>query len=128
MSLRSPLGRVLGHGSAGDGAGHWWSQRVTAVALAPLGLWFLFALLSLPDFGHATVTAWIARPFTAVLLALFVATLGYHSALGVQVVVEDYIHGKGAKIAALLIVKYVHVVAVAAGVFAVLSVAFGARA
>jgi len=128
MSLRTPLGRVLGHGSAKEGVSHWWSQRVSAVALAPLGLWFLFSLLSLPDFSHAAVIAWISVPFTAVLLSLFVATLSYHSALGVQVVVEDYIHGKGAKIVALLIVKYAHVLAAAAGVFAVLSVAFGARA
>lgn len=127
MSLRSPLGHALGHGAAKEGVAHWWNQRVTAMALAPLGLWFLFSLLQLPDLGHATVAGWIARPFNAVLLVSFVATLAWHSQLGVQVVVEDYVHGKGARLAALVLVRFAHVLAAVAGIFAVLAVALGGR-
>lgn len=70
---------------------HWLSQRITAIALVPLGLWFLFALLSLPDLGHASVGAWIANPLPAVLMLLFAWSALWHSSLGVQVVIEDYV-------------------------------------
>lgn len=128
MSLRSPLGRALGHGAAGHGADHWWNQRVSAMALAPLGLWFLFSLLALPDFGHATVSAWLGRPMTATLALLLVGTLAYHSSLGVQVIIEDYVHAKVPRVAALVIARFAHVLAAAAGVVGVLATAFGARA
>lgn len=83
MSLRSPMGRVLGLGSAKEGVGHWWMQRVSAVALVVLGLWFVSALLRLGDLSHAAVLAWIALPLNAVLLSLLIGTAVYHSQLGV---------------------------------------------
>jgi succinate dehydrogenase / fumarate reductase, membrane anchor subunit len=128
MSLRSPIGRVLGLGAAKDGVGHWWSQRVTSVALVILGLWFVFALLRLGDLTYAHVTGWIAVPVNAVLLSLFVGTAVYHSLLGVQVVVEDYVENKGAKIVTMLLLNFVHVVLGALGIFSVLKIAFGAGA
>jgi succinate dehydrogenase / fumarate reductase membrane anchor subunit len=75
MSLRSPLGRVLGAGSAKDGTGHWWSQRVTAVALLILGIWFLVSLTQVAGFGRPDVIAWIGQPWNAVMLVLLVSTL-----------------------------------------------------
>ena len=128
MSLRSPIGRVLGLGSAKEGVGHWWGQRVSAVALVILTLWFVSALLRLGDLGHATVIAWIAAPMNAVLLSLLVGTSVYHSQLGVQVVVEDYVSHHGAKVATLLLLNFLHIVLAALGVFSVLRIAFGAVA
>ncbi len=126
MSLKSPLGRVLGLGSAKDGAEHWWSQRISAVALAFLGLWFAAALISLDSYDYRTVRAFLEIPWNAVLTGLLLFTLLYHSHLGVQVVIEDYVHEEWIKVASLVAVKFAHVVAGALGIFAVLSVGFGA--
>ena len=128
MSLRSPIGRVTGLGTAKDGAGHWWSQRVTSVALVLLGMWFVASLLRMPNFGYELVTTWIAMPLNAVLLLLLIGTLVYHSQLGVQVVVEDYVHHHGLKIATMLLLTFAHVVVAALAIFAVLRIAFGGGA
>lgn len=128
MSLRSPVGRVLGLGSAGEGVAHWWSQRVSAVALVLLGLWFLFALIRLPDLSFVSVTAWIASPVTAILLSLLIGTMVYHSMLGAQVVIEDYVSHHGGKIVTLLALQFIHFVLAAVGIFAVLRIAFGSGA
>jgi succinate dehydrogenase / fumarate reductase membrane anchor subunit len=122
------MGRVLGLGAAKEGAEHWWRQRVTSVALVLLTLWFVVALLRLPTLDHAIVTAWIAQPVTAVLLALLTATSVYHSQLGVQVVIEDYVAHKGWKVVVMLAVTFVHVLLAALAIFAVLRIAFGAAA
>lgn len=128
MSLRSPVGRVLGLGSAGEGVGHWWTQRVTSVALTLLGLWFVFSLVRMPDVSYAAVTAWIASPVNAVLLSLLVGTMVYHSMLGVQVVVEDYVGHHGAKVVTILLLNFLHYVLAALGIFAVLRIALGSVA
>ncbi len=124
MSLRSPLGKALGKGSAKDGFSHWWAQRVTAIALVPLTLWFVFSVLGLPDHGYSTVRSWLGAGLTPILLLLLVGALSYHSALGVQVVIEDYIHSKPAKVAALLGSSFAHFFVAAACAFALLKVAF----
>jgi succinate dehydrogenase / fumarate reductase membrane anchor subunit len=93
-----------------DATSHWRNQRLTAIALVPLGLWFLMALLSLPDLGYATVSTWIARPSQAVLLLLFAWSALLHSAQGVQVVVEDYVGGR-LHIPTARILKVAHVAA-----------------
>ena len=126
MSLRSPLARVLGAGSAKEGTDHWWHQRVTAVALALLGSWFLLSIASLDDFTQQSVVAWVARPWNSVALLLLSATLTFHSSLGVQVVLEDYVHSPFLKVAALLANKFIHVAVAAAASFAVLKIAVGA--
>jgi succinate dehydrogenase / fumarate reductase membrane anchor subunit len=126
MSLRSPLGKVLGAGSAKQGVHHWWMQRLTSVALVPLSIWFVVSLLSLPSFDHATVVAWMGQSWTALLLIFFVLVAAWHSQLGVRVVVEDYVHGAGARTVTLVSVMFAHTLIGAAGVFAVLKVAFGA--
>ncbi len=125
MSLRSPLGKVLGAGSAKQGVHHWWMQRLTSVALVPLSIWFVVSLLSLPSFEHATVVAWMRQSWTALLLILFVLLAAWHSQLGVREVVEDYVHGAGARTVTLVSVTFAHALIAAAGVFAVLRVALG---
>jgi succinate dehydrogenase / fumarate reductase membrane anchor subunit len=125
MSLRSPIGRVLGLGTAKEGFSHWWLQRVTSVALVLLGLWFVSALLRMPTFQYEFVVAWIAMPLNAVLLLLLIGTLVYHSQLGVQVVVEDYVHHHGLKIATMMLLTFAHVAVAALAIFAVLRIAFG---
>ncbi|HUQ09540.1 MAG TPA: succinate dehydrogenase, hydrophobic membrane anchor protein [Steroidobacteraceae bacterium] len=123
MSLRSPLGKVLGRGAAGDGVGHWWVQRVTAVALLPLTLWFACSLLGLQLQSYDAVRGWLGQPWVAVLAILLVLTLAWHSKLGVQVVIEDYVHAKVAKTTMLLLSTFVHVAAAVAAVFAILLLA-----
>jgi len=128
MSLRSPLAKVLGRGSAQEGVHHWWVQRLTSVALVPLGVWFVVSLLSLPSLDRATVVAWMGQLWTAVCLILLVLTAAWHSQLGVRVVVEDYVHGSGAKALTLALMTFFHVVVAVAGVLAILKVALGGAA
>jgi succinate dehydrogenase / fumarate reductase membrane anchor subunit len=123
VSLRSPLGRAVGHGSAKDGVSHWWVQRLTAVALLPLTLWFVFALLGLPGLDYLTVRSWVGEGWNPVWLSLLIGALCWHSVLGVQVVVEDYVPAKGAKVALLLGSTFLHLLLAAAGIFAVLKIA-----
>ena len=127
MSLRSPLGKVLGAGSAKEGVHHWWLQRLTSIALVPLTIWFVVSLLSLPSFEHVTLVTWVAQSWTALLLILFILVATWHSQLGVRVVVEDYVHG-GSKTLTLVVMTFIHAVIAAAGIFAVLKVAFGGAA
>jgi len=126
MSLKSPLGQVLGLGSARDGTGHWWSQRVSALALLILGLWFAAELICLESFSYQSMTTFLSSPVNAVLLVLLVATVFFHSMLGVQVVIEDYVHHSGLKVVVLVLLKFAHVLAAALGVYSVLRVGFGA--
>ncbi|MFQ5634354.1 MAG: succinate dehydrogenase, hydrophobic membrane anchor protein [Gammaproteobacteria bacterium] len=119
MSLQAPLARVLGLGSAREGSGHWWAQRLTAVGLVPLTLWFAASIVGMDLAGHETVSAWIRQPAHAIGLILLVLTLVYHSALGAQVVIEDYVHG-AAGIVTLIGVRFVHVVLAIAGVYSVI--------
>jgi succinate dehydrogenase / fumarate reductase, membrane anchor subunit len=125
MSLRSPLGRVLGMGSAKDGTAHWWAQRVSAVALAPLTLWFVFSLLTLPAFDYDTVRIWLAVPISGFLAVLLVLVLTYHSYLGTTVIVEDYVHATGMKVLWLMVLRFLYVLCGGAGVFAILRIVFG---
>ena len=123
MSLRSPLGRVLGQGAAHDGVRHWWHQRLSALALVPLTVWFVVSLLALPSLGYGTVSAWMSQSWTALLLILLVLICAWHSQLGVRVIVEDYVHGAGARTLTLVVIGFTHVLLAAAGIFAVLRVA-----
>ena len=128
MSLRSPLGRVTGLGSAKSGAGHWYAQRVTAAALVLLGGWFVAALVSLDGASHANVMGWLASPISSALAVLLVVTAAYHALLGLQVVLEDYVADHGRRLATLLVVKFALVVAAVIGVLAVLRIALGVPA
>lgn len=125
MSLRSPLSRARGLGSARQGVHHFWVQRVSAIALIPLALWFAFsvAMLATGQTDYYAVRHWVSAPSVAVVLVLFIGTALYHSMLGVQVVIEDYVGSEGKKLAALLLSKFAHVAVAAAGIFAVLKIA-----
>ena len=125
MSLRSPLSRVLGLGSAKDGTAHWWAQRVTAVALVPLTLWFVCSMLTLPDFEYETVRTWLSVPITGFLSVLLVAVMSYHSYLGTIVIIEDYVVSSGMKVLSLMTLRFLYVLAGGAAMFAILRVVFG---
>ncbi len=122
-TLRTPLARVLGSGAAKQGVHHWWVQRVTSIALVPLTLWFVFALAGLPSLEQHIVRGWMRSGLTPVWLTLLVLVLCHHSVSGLQVVIEDYVHGKALKIAALLASQFAHGVVAVACVFAVVKVA-----
>ncbi len=129
MSLRSPLARVRGLGAAGEGTSHWWGQRLTALALVPLTFWFVASLAMLAGADHATVRAWADSPVVAGLLVLLIVTTFHHTYLGLQVVIEDYVHHEGPKLAALLLVKAACLVLGLIGVLsALLLLVGGARA
>ena len=117
--LRSPLSQAIGLGSAKHGFSHWWWQRVTAVALVPLCLWFVWSLVCLFNSNHSEVVAWLAQPINATILLLFTCTSLFHAQTGLQVVIEDYIHTRWLNLAMLLSVKFA---AVAMSVLAIVSV------
>jgi succinate dehydrogenase / fumarate reductase membrane anchor subunit len=112
-------------GSAKDGTAHWWAQRVSAVALIPLTLWFVFSLLTLPAFDYETVRTWLSVPFSGFLAVLLVAVLAYHSYRGTIVIVEDYVTAAGMKVLTLLLLRFLYVLCGGAGIFAILRVVFG---
>lgn len=124
MSLRSPLARVLGPGAAGDGTAHWWAQRVSAIAMVLLGLWFAISVIGMDLGSHAAVVAWASGTFNTVMLVLLVAVACYHSHLGTQVVIEDYSRG-WARVAGLVAVQFIHVVLAGVGIVAVLRLGSG---
>lgn len=125
-AMRSPLGRAIGRGSAKEGVEHWLAQRITAVALVPLALWFTIAVIQLVGADLDTVQNWVGRPLPAILLVLlFIATF-YHASLGLQVVIEDYIHGELARLGLVILTRLACIALAVAGIVAVLTLALGA--
>ena len=125
MSLRTPLGRVGGLGSAMDGAALWWSQRLTAVALVPLLLWFAASIVSHTGADHAATVTWLSDPVTAILMVLLIGVGFHHAQLGLQVVIEDYVHTEWLKISGIVVVKFAAVALAVAAIFSILKIAFG---
>ena len=121
--MRSDLARARGIGAAKDGVAHWWAQRLTALALIPLALWFVGSIIGLVGASHSAALAWIGSPATAVLLIVLIAATFHHAQLGVQVVIEDYVHHEGLKVAAVVAVKSVAILLAVAAVLAVLKIA-----
>lgn len=124
MSLLTPFKKASGLGSTHDGVHHWWTQRMTAVALIPLTLWAAFAVATHAGDDYATVTAWFAQPSTTTLLVLFVFTAFLHAAQGLQVIIEDYVHHQALKVAALLGMKLLLVVLGTGSILSILRTAF----
>ena len=124
--LQNPLKRARGLGSAQFGVSHWWTQRVTAVGLILLGLWFVFLVLGLLHADYATARATVAKPWNAVLLVAFIVTAFWHAVLGLQVVIEDYVHTRWKEIFLMVAIKFLAVLSVLAGALAVLRIAMGA--
>jgi succinate dehydrogenase / fumarate reductase membrane anchor subunit len=125
MSFRTPMSRARGFGSAKDGTGHWWQQRLTSIALIPLTVWFVASIVSLTGAGHVEVAAWIGAPLPATFLILLIVVSFHHAQLGLQVVIEDYVHSEGMKFAAVIFVKFAAAVLGLLAVLAVLKIAFG---
>ena len=124
--MRSPLGRAIGLGSAKEGVAHWWAQRVTALALVPLTLWVVIAVIGMIGADHAVFVAWVRSPMPAVLLILLLVATFYHTALGLQVVIEDYVHGEAMRLGALLVMRLLCIVFAVRGILAVLQMALRA--
>ena len=103
--LRSPLGRARGLGSARAGSRHWWAQRLTAIALVPLTLWFIWSVVHFTGASHQAVIHWLSAPLTMGLMVALVIATFHHLQLGLQVVIEDYVHSERMKMAAVLLVK-----------------------
>ena len=123
--MRSPLGRAIGLGSAKEGVEHWWLQRITAVALVPLSLWFVIAIIRLVGADSDSVRDWVGNPLAAIMLVLLLIATFYHASLGLQVVIEDYIQAELTKLGLVIIVRLGCFALAVAGMFAVLSMAVG---
>ena len=123
-NFRTPLSRVKGLGSAKEGTDHFWVQRLTAIALVPLVLWLAFSIASLQGMDYLTVREWLSQPFNAIVMIIFMTAGFYHSRLGLQVVIEDYIGSHGPRTAAIIAVTFVAVALGITGVFSVLRIAF----
>jgi succinate dehydrogenase / fumarate reductase membrane anchor subunit len=121
--MSTPLHKVEGLGASHSGTGHFWRQRITAVALVPLGLWFTYAILGLIGTNEVAVLSFLARPWNALLMAAFAATMLYHMSLGLQVVVDDYIHSTGMKIFCLLLIRFMMIATTVTCIFALIRIA-----
>lgn len=124
MTYRTDRARVSGLGAAGHGTHHWWIQRITAVAMIPLAILFVVPFAQALGSSHAEVLATYANPFNAVVAVLFLAVGFHHLSLGLQVVIEDYVHGKAWRTALLLGNTMLCAAFGLAGIFAVLKIAF----
>ena len=120
MSLGTALNRALELISGKGGVGHWWAQRLTAIALIPLGLWLIFSFARLDNFDYLAVTGWTRSPINSILLTFVVITISYHSQLGLKVIIEDYMHIK----ASLVFSNFLHVGLIAVGIYSIVRVAF----
>ena len=124
--MRSPLGRAIGLGSAKEGVEHWWAQRISALALVPLTVWFVVAIIGLAGADHALFVAWVRDPMAAILLVLLLVATFYHGALGLQVVIEDYVENETLRFGLLIVMRLAAIVFAARGIFAVLQLSLGA--
>ena len=122
MSLRTPLSAAKGLGSAKEGAHHWWVQRLTSIALVPLMLWLIISLALLGNLSYESAVAWVQSPFVAVGLSLLVVVMFYHVQLGVQVIIEDYVHG-WLKITSIILLNFACIALVFIGLFSIIKVA-----
>ena len=123
--LRTPLSRARGLGSAKEGVHHWWAQRITAVALIPLVVWFAISLIMMSGADYAVVRAWIGSPVVMVLLTLTIVIGLHHGQLGMQVVIEDYVHSDGLKLALIVLMRFIAVFFGLAAIVAILRIGFG---
>src|SRR5699024_4269786 len=125
-SIRTPLASARGLGSSKSGVTHWWAQRVSAAALVPLTLWFVVCIINSVGADYAAVLVWLSSPMQAVLMVLYLAAIFYHSHLGLQVVVEDYIHVEWVKVATLVVLQFVNILLGVLSIVSVLMIALGA--
>lgn len=127
MKYRTPLSKVQGLGAASEGAAHWWMQRLTAVALVPLTLWFAFSVAALSGADYASLVAWIRVPGVSVFLIVLIIAALYHMQLGLKVIVEDYVHVKWVNLVLIIGVNLLSVVLIVTGILSVLKIVLGAH-
>ena len=125
MSIRTPLARVRGLGSARSGTGHFWHQRLTALANVPLTIGFIVILVSLLGSGHAAVIRILASPLVGIVMFLFIGSITYHMKLGMQVIIEDYVHDETWKFAAVIANTFFAIAVAAACFYAMLKISIG---
>jgi succinate dehydrogenase / fumarate reductase membrane anchor subunit len=125
MEMRSHLGRARGLGSSSEGVHHWWGQRLTGIALVPLALWFVFSVVGLVGADLATMKAWVGKHGNPVMLILLTVAMFHHAQLGLQVVIEDYVHCEKAKVISIIFIKFLALLLGASCIFAVLRLTFG---
>jgi succinate dehydrogenase membrane anchor subunit len=127
-TMETPLAEVRGLGSAREGAHHWWIERLTSVSTLMLFLWLLVSLLRLPGFDQRTITEWLQQPLAAVPMLLLIVSTFWHLKLGMQVVIEDYVHEDGWKFLSILLLNFAAVTGAAFALFALLKIALGGGA
>jgi succinate dehydrogenase / fumarate reductase membrane anchor subunit len=125
MDMRTPLKRVEGLGSARDGTMHFWRQRLTAIASVPLTLFFVGFLIVMNGAGYAELRAALANPLVALLIALTLISALIHMRIGMQVIIEDYVHGEGGKLALLILSTFFTIAVGVVSIFALAKLAFG---
>lgn len=124
-NLRTPLSQAKGTGSAKNGTGHFWHQRLTALGLIPLVVWFCFSLASLAAMDYASITLWLASPVSAVLMICALIAVFFHASMGIQVVIEDYVSDHATRTGAIVLVQLLCALLGVTGVFSVLKIAIG---
>ena len=127
VRMETPLGRVRGLGSAEAGAEHWWHERLTSIAAFLLFVWLIASLLRLPDLDHRTVALWLSSPLAAVPMILLIAATFWHLKMGLQVIIEDYVHEEGGKLFWITILNFLVLIGAVTALFAVLKIAFAAQ-
>lgn len=124
----TPLAAGRGHGSAREGAEHWWNERVSSLAALLLWVWFAVSLLRLPAYDHRMISEWLSSPLAAVPMLLLIVATFWHIRLGLQVIVEDYVHDEGSKLFWLVVIKFAAVLGAAFAIFSVLRIALAGDA
>ena len=125
MSIETPIARVRGLGSAHSGAHHWWIERLTSISTLLLFFWLGASLLTLPALDHPTIVGWLSSPTAAVPMLLLIVSTFWHLKLGMQVVIEDYVHDAGWKLFSIVLLKFFTILLAALAIFAVLKIALG---
>jgi succinate dehydrogenase / fumarate reductase membrane anchor subunit len=126
MSARkSPIGRARGFGAAKEGTAQWWTQRMTAIALVPLGVWFSVSIIALIGASQPEVADWLGSRRTAVMMSLLLVATFYHLKLGMQTIIEDYVHNEVVKLLSLVLINFTCIALAFICVFSVLKLAIG---
>lgn len=123
--LRTPLAKAKGLGTSGDASNYFWIQRLTALALVPLVIWFCFSIALLPEVSYEVLLNWLQSPFNAVMMMMIIVVSFHHAQMGMQVIFEDYIPTHDIRIAAILSVKFLSYFLMAVGIFSILKIALG---